>query len=199
MTANRFPFPFQAPVTVTFPAMDSLNARIGSDTLVNSVANPKTGVETTLKEDLNDGLNEIEKMSFKAFALSGDLMFSVPMRKLWPFILVGFFTPTIIALAIAFHLRKIFKSLTLAKPFDPANIRRVKIIGWLVVVHGPLESLVKYWSANSLLPQVTDIGLKVESALHFQYQSILFGILILALVHIFETGARLQKDQELTI
>jgi len=199
MTHNRFPFPFEAPVMIQFPAMDSLNANFGTDSFTITSSNGSADTVTTVKADLNEGLEEIEKMSFKAFALDGDLMFTVPMRQLWPFLLVGFFTPIIIALAIAFHLRKIFKSLTLALPFDPANIRRVKIIGWLVVVQGPLESLVKYWSANSLLPQVADMGWKMESALNFQYQSILFGILILALVHIFEVGARLQQDQELTI
>ncbi|MCF7811012.1 DUF2975 domain-containing protein [bacterium] len=199
MTKQHFPFPFETPVLVKLINIDSL--RVNDNPNNESVAPSDLSEDVTSEQKKNpdEELKKLDDMAFKAFAIRGDLMYTVPMRKLWLFLLAGFFTPTAVALVIAFQLRKIFRSVSLSQPFDSANIKRVKIIGWSVVALDPLKSLVAWWGARSLLPLVADIGLKIESAVHIGYQSILFGILILALVHIFETGARLQNEQELTI
>lgn len=199
MTKQHFPFPCSTPVLVELLNIDSL--RVNDNSNNESIAPSELSEEVTPERKVipDEVLKKLDDMAFKAFAIRGDLMYTVPMRKLWLFLLAGFFTPTAVALVIAFQLRKIFRSVSLLRPFDSANIKRVKIIGWSVVALDPLKSLVAWWGAKSLLPLVADIGLKIESSVHLGYQSILFGILILALVHIFETGTQMQNEQELTI
>jgi hypothetical protein len=196
MTGQRFPFPFEAPVAVTFPALDSLQQQAHTSVPNADSLEGKKSVMQVLREDLND---DLEDSAFKAYAVRGDLLFSVPMHTLWPFLLAGFFSPIAVAISIAWQLRQILKSISAGRPFELKNIRRVKIIGWLVLVMGPIDSLVAYWSASTLLPKVADFGMKVESAANFEFSSVFAGILILALVYIFQAGARLQRENELTI
>ena len=91
------------------------------------------------------------------------------------------------------HLRRIFRTLALGDPFDPANVRRLKQIGLiLAVVTGGA------WLGQTLVARIARGELDAPSI--FNLATPVFSVLIVfVLAEVFREGARLRRESELTI
>lgn len=91
------------------------------------------------------------------------------------------------------HLRKIFRTLTLGDPFQPENVRRLRMVGLiLAVVTGGVfiaQTVMARFAPGVLSPQgISDLLTPVFSVL-----------VVFVLAEVFREGARLRRESELTI
>lgn len=95
-------------------------------------------------------------------------------------------------LVIVNRLRKIFATLTAGDPFEPENVRRLRVIG---VMLGALElsryaaNLITAWIAPHEAPQAGGVSLTAWFAV----------LVVFVLAEVFREGARLRREAELTI
>jgi hypothetical protein len=95
-------------------------------------------------------------------------------------------------LVIVNRLRKIFATLTAGDPFDPENVRRLRVIG---VMLGALElsryaaALIATWIAPQDTKPATGVNLTAWFAV----------LVVFVLAEVFREGARLRREAELTI
>lgn len=97
-------------------------------------------------------------------------------------------------LLILGHLRKIFRTLTIGDPFQPANVRRLRQIGLILATVTGGVWLVQGMVAARLAPGIMDpqgIG---------ELLTPIFSVLVVfVLAEVFREGARLRRESELTI
>ena len=88
--------------------------------------------------------------------------------------------------------RKIFATLTAGDPFEPENVRRLRVIG---VMLGALElsryaaALITAWIAPHDAKPATGVSLTAWFAV----------LVVFVLAEVFREGARLRREAELTI
>jgi hypothetical protein len=99
----------------------------------------------------------------------------------------------VLSIYIADQLRRVFDSLEDKEPFQAENARRIRRIGWTVILLEVMRALATaYWSGWAVLD-----GWRAAS--NIGATGVLFGLIILALAQVFQEGARLREDQSLTI
>jgi hypothetical protein len=91
------------------------------------------------------------------------------------------------------HLRRVFRTLTLGDPFDPANVARLKQIGWiLATVTGGV------WVGQTIVSRLARNVMDPPSV--FNLVTPAFSVLVVfVLAEVFREGARLRRESELTI
>ena len=95
-------------------------------------------------------------------------------------------------LVIVGRLRKIFSTLTAGDPFDPENVRRLRMIG---IMLGALElsryvaALIAAWIAPHEAKPAHGVSLTAWFAV----------LVVFVLAEVFREGARLRREAELTI
>ena len=95
-------------------------------------------------------------------------------------------------LVIVNRLRKIFATLTAGDPFEPENVRRLRVIG---VMLGALElsryaaALITAWIAPHDAKPATGVSLTAWFAV----------LVVFVLAEVFREGVRLRREAELTI
>lgn len=91
------------------------------------------------------------------------------------------------------HLRRVFRTLTLGDPFDPANVARLKQIGWiLATVTGGV------WVGQTIVSRLARGVMDPPSV--FNLVTPAFSVLVVfVLAEVFREGARLRRESELTI
>ncbi len=104
-------------------------------------------------------------------------------------------------LFVAFMMRKIVRTARDGKPFTFENVRRVRLIGIIVMLLGPLQSLVHYLVALGYVEHLKIPGAEVSAGITagWTMNSLLLGLLILVLAQVFDMGVRLQSDSDLTV
>ncbi|MBW7996622.1 MAG: DUF2975 domain-containing protein [Candidatus Glassbacteria bacterium] len=104
-------------------------------------------------------------------------------------------------LIVAFMLRKIVRTARDGRPFTFDNVRRVRLIGIIIVLYGPLLSLVYYLVSLGYLEYLKIPGAEVSASFNVGWtiNLPLLGLLVLVLAQVFDMGVRLQKDSDLTV
>jgi hypothetical protein len=97
-------------------------------------------------------------------------------------------------LLIMGHLRKIFRTLTIGDPFQPANVRRLRWIGLILAVVTGGVWLVQGMVASRLAPGIMD-----PQGLGELLTPIFSVLVVFVLAEVFREGARLRRESELTI
>ena len=102
------------------------------------------------------------------------------------FVAMGIFFLIIIALtAVMFrNVNKVFKTTNTESPFAPANVDRIKKIGYIAISF-PILKILFNIVAGLILKDVT-VGIELSE--------IVFGLIILCLSQYFAYGASLEKD-----
>lgn len=104
-----------------------------------------------------------------------------------------------------YQLRMLVRTVYRGAPFDPANPARIRRIGWLIMVYGPLSGLL---SAIEGAAWLTDVSTAVRRAfpdasvgfsLNLNLATVVVGLIILAIAEAFDAGVRLQREQDLTV
>ncbi len=120
-----------------------------------------------------------------------------PSHFLFQFILT---LPLLAAgLIVIYNLRRIFATLIQEKPFQVENIRRIRLIGIVViagtVLSGILHTLIGFYLVNLInLP-----GLELKANVSLNISGLFLGVVILTLAEIFRLGAALQEEQDMTV
>ena len=108
----------------------------------------------------------------------------------------------LVLIPLAWLLRKILREVKAGRPFTLENVRRIKYIGYFVLVSVPVNWLVQYLFARNYSSFVRIPGAEVSGGpdfTDFSLNSIFTGLLILVLAQIFDLGVRLQDDSDLTV
>ncbi len=96
-----------------------------------------------------------------------------------------------------FVLARLLKTVTEGEPFHPANIRRLYILGGMVILI-PAYSALKQWAVISLIESSSLQGFEFHFY-HTQSNFVMLGILVIVLGYVFKEGTRIYREQQLTI
>lgn len=117
------------------------------------------------------------------------------VSALGPMLVAGFIYITLYVAAllnIVSHLRKVFSTLTAGDPFHPDNIRRLRLIGFVLAgmeIARYLLRAVLMAVAPGADSQVAGLNITVWFAV----------LVVFVLAEVFREGARLRREAELTI
>lgn len=100
----------------------------------------------------------------------------------------------LLALFVVVLLRRIVRSVLAGDPFVDENVRRLRIIGWLVAV-SPILLVIAQFARSELVARSSVADLALES-IHVAFLPILVGGLLLVLAEVFAAGVRLRQDTE---
>lgn len=105
----------------------------------------------------------------------------------------------LLVLWVVYLLRRILASAVAERPFAPANVRRIRLLGLLLLGISVLRPLVEYVTARLVLSRIAIESLALRPPVGFGVEAALGGVLLLALAGIFSHGARLELEKSLTI
>lgn len=98
---------------------------------------------------------------------------------------------------ITYHLRHIAHAVAGGNPFIAATPQRIRLVAYGIFAWGPFAALL------NIALGALDTTMKVEGAGSYSFSissgPLLFGLVVLALAHIFELGVKLQTEQDLTV
>jgi hypothetical protein len=100
----------------------------------------------------------------------------------------------LLALAVLVLMRRIVRSVVAGDPFVEENVRRLRIIGWLVALSPILLVLAQL--ARSDLISRSSVGDLALSQITIALVPILIGGLLLVLAEVFAAGVELRQDTE---
>ena len=124
--------------------------------------------------------------------------------KFW-FLLLIFVSITLIVAVFIFillQLRHFLASLTEGKPFIPANARRIRTIGIIIIASELFFKLAMFVGALIIDGAVKIEGTKLawgKLIAEIRLPTIFLGIVVLIIAEIFRLGVGMREDQELTI
>ena len=102
------------------------------------------------------------------------------------------------------QLRLLMQTVRIGKPFHEKNPLRMRIIGFVILLWGPVKNLAIYLNAHDMvdsgrfLPKNIS-GVNINIAWLGQDDLMMIGIVVLVLAQIFAVGVELQRDKDLTI
>jgi hypothetical protein len=112
---------------------------------------------------------------------------------------VGMLLALGVALFIVHLLRLMLRTVSAGEPFAEANARRLRTIGFLLLVVGIVGPVLEYLVSSACLSRIPVSGLAVTAPLDARTDVILGGLLLLVLSAVFARGAELERDRSLTI
>ncbi|MCE5269965.1 DUF2975 domain-containing protein [bacterium] len=113
---------------------------------------------------------------------------------------VVFFLEALIGYFLAVRLKRLLQRVREGRPFDPANPKDIRDIGWLVISGTVLQSVLSTYAALYLrkhVPVPVDCTLTVMPQIDLLF--IFLGLVILLLASIFQAGVDLQQEHDLTV
>lgn len=111
------------------------------------------------------------------------------------------FGPTLLLTVGLWLLRGFLRSVVHGDPFGPPNVRRLRRLGFLLVVGGPMIELLDYSLRQVLfskLPPVPSVNLGV-AGFTLPGGWLLAGLAVFVLAEVFAFGLRLHEDVEGTV
>jgi hypothetical protein len=107
---------------------------------------------------------------------------------------------TSIGLAYVFYLlRAVVQAILDGVPFTAENSRRIRRLGYAVLLVGLVQHAVQYIAANEILNRLPTAVPAFQPGPTFNTELILVSLLILLLAHIWSYGLDLERDRALTI
>jgi hypothetical protein len=131
--------------------------------------------------------------------LSGNLRF--PVRN-GLFISTSLFMLVLLLgllLWVVTQLREIFRSLSKGQVFIPENARRIRWVGFAVIVGEFAHAVMTFFWGYYASRHFTADGMSFVATADFNGLSIACGFAILVIAEVFREGTRLQEEQSLTI
>jgi hypothetical protein len=104
-----------------------------------------------------------------------------------------------LTLTITYLLRKIFSTLTQGSPFIYENAVRIRKIALLIMLLAPLKFGEQVYNHLKASHYFTLAGERLATHLSFDFQTILFGLVLLIIGEIFRVGTQLKEENELTV
>ena len=150
-----------------------------------------------------DWLGETMKLQIETSGLVFSFTegFSVPEAGTMFIIQFALVIPLLaIGLLIIFHLRKIFLTIADGDPFSMDNSKRIRVIGWAVIAASAIKALLSFLLGLYFTTLIDLPGLDLAANIGLQdFAGVFVGIIILILAEVFQHGARLQEESNLTV
>jgi hypothetical protein len=106
--------------------------------------------------------------------------------------------PLVLLTAALWLLRGLARSVREGEPFGDANVRRLRTLGFLLVLGAPVVGIVN-WSLRLALGNTAPLSDLSTQGLYVQAAPFLAGLGAFVLAEVFAHGARLREDVEATI
>lgn len=100
---------------------------------------------------------------------------------------------------VAHQLRAFLRSVTAGDPFIPANPRRIRNIGVLIIAADLFSTGWTWLLSCFIAPHLSLDGVLFTARFDLNWTQLLLGFLILLIAQIFELGVQLQEEQALTV
>jgi len=104
-----------------------------------------------------------------------------------------------VVLYLVYLVRAILKTVLEGQPFAAVNVRRIRIIGSVLIALGFLVPAIEYLVARTVLARVRLEGIAISPPFDIREDTVVAGLLVLVLATIFGYGAQLETDKSLTI
>ena len=157
-------------------------ASFSVDTQALHVAAPALGVESARIDDVR-----------------GTLKFSPQSRAALVPALLALLVMLVVVQWVIGQLRAVFRSFAAGRPFEPANARRIRSIGFAVIAGEVARAAVVFSSNWFVMTHFRAEGLHFGAQPDLNMVAIVNGVIILVIAEVFRTGSRLDDDQSLTI
>ncbi len=103
-------------------------------------------------------------------------------------------------LLIIFQLRKIFATIAKGSPFSMENSKRIRVIGWTIIAASAIKALLSFLLGLYFSTLINLPGLDLMANIRLQdFAGVFAGVIVLALAEVFQHGARLQEESNLTV
>ncbi len=102
-------------------------------------------------------------------------------------------------LLIVFQVRKFIRIVRAGRPFDEENPGRIRTIGFMVAIAGPIYGLTELLFASLYLSQIDIPGATVTAEFGAHPFVIFLGLIIIVIASVFDVGVRLRQEQDMTI
>jgi hypothetical protein len=97
------------------------------------------------------------------------------------------------------QLRHVFRSLSRGLLFLPENARRIRWVGFAVILGEVARAALVYFCSYYTSLRFTANGLRFVAATDFSVITVISGFAIVVIAEVFREGTRLHEDQSLTI
>ena len=97
------------------------------------------------------------------------------------------------------ELRKFIKTVKEGRPFTIENSRRIRMIGFIVMIAGPVVGALNYIYGLKYLNQIDIPGAEIDLDPDIYPLAIVLGLLIIVIGHVYDIGVKLQTEQDLTV
>jgi hypothetical protein len=104
-----------------------------------------------------------------------------------------------LALWVLSQLRAVFRTLRDARPFVPANVKRIRWVGVGVILGELAVSGLTYLGDYNTMTHFSAEGIRFVAQPTLDVVAIIHGLVILAIAEVFKAGTRLEDEQSLTI
>lgn len=102
-------------------------------------------------------------------------------------------------IAVVFLLRRVFRGIASGEPFRRRNSLYLRWTGYLIIMVEVLDRIVNYCISAQVIGDLSIPGAKLSAKFDWDFSGIFIGLVIVAIAHLFELAARIQREQELTI
>jgi hypothetical protein len=96
-------------------------------------------------------------------------------------------------------LRRILATTAGGHPFDPVNVRRLNLLGWIIVMASVLTSSLEYLASRWVLSRVDVVTVPLSPSLQIHAGWIVCGLLVLVLAGIWRVAVQMTDEQSLTV
>lgn len=128
------------------------------------------------------------KLRFLHYSLRTHLGMAVPALVLWGLFLWGLVL-----------LRRVLADTARGRPFDPANPRRLNVLGWIILAGSVGASVFEFFSSKWVLANVDVRTVPLSPALSIHAGWAVSGLLVLVLAGIWRLAVRMSEEQALTV
>lgn len=138
-------------------------------------------------------------LSFNGFVLTNDII-DIKSESYNLFSLANV-TNMGIGILCIWMVRNIVNSLGSCSPFTSANVKRIRIIGWTLLVGTYLQQLINYSFADKLNHSYIQRGLDplIKARFTIIPDGVMLAFIILLLAEIFKYGCTLQQEHDTTV
>jgi hypothetical protein len=97
------------------------------------------------------------------------------------------------------QLRSLLRTVRDGQPFVPANVSRVRRIGWALILGDLAGSAILFFERTYVARHFSATGLTFSAGPELNTTAIICGLIILVIAEVFREGTRLDEERSLTI